>query len=86
MIVLREAYLLAFDKALSWDSKIELQNCTDIGNRYVFSFGIAGEVITGMPLFTVNKVNGELGILGLPDEKNFELLESGTKVDISECI
>ena len=85
MITLKDAYLSAFDKALSWDSEIELQNCTDIGDRYVFSFGIAEESIIGMPLFTVDKVNGELGILGLPDEKNFELLENGKNVDITSC-
>ena len=84
MLALSEVYKIALEDAQKNYEGSELQDCTDIGDRFVFSISYENRSIKGASLITVDKNSGELGYLNLPNEENFELLRNGTEVDISD--
>ena len=81
---LRESYFIALNEAKREYGESELLVCTDIGDRFVFAIGYEGRSIKGASLITIGKHSGEIGYLCLPDDENFELLDKGVQVDITD--
>ena len=84
MINIKEAYCIALTETQKQYEGSELQSCIDIGDRYVFSVSFEGCSIKGASLIAVNRENGEIAYLSLPNDENFEMLRKGKQVDISE--
>ena len=83
MLELNEACAVALEEAGKSYEDSELQVCTDIGDRFVFSVGFEGHSIKGAPLITVDKKSGAIGYLNLPNPEVFKLLRNGTVIDIA---
>jgi hypothetical protein len=84
MIDIKKAYDIALTDSKKTYEKSEINNCIDIGGRFVFSLSCEGYSIKGAPLISVDKNNGEIGYLHLPNVKIFELLRNGEKIDLTE--
>ena len=83
---IKEAYTIALDDAKKDYGESELLVCNDIGDRFVFAVGFEGRAIKGAALIAVDKSDGEISYLNLPDDDNFELLSKGTLIEISDIL
>ena len=83
---IKEAYKIALEDAKKDYGDSELLACNDIGDRFVFAIGFEGRAIKGASLIAVDKNNGEISYLHLPDEDNFELLSKGTQVEVTDIL
>ena len=64
---------------------MEIKQCTDIGNDYVFAFGVNGkdDVLPGTPFVRISKDSGKCSFMTIPPIENLELLEKGKEVAIN---
>lgn len=72
------------NKAANEVPDMEIKQCTDIGNEYVFSFGVKGEddVVPGTPFVRVSKDDGKCSFMTVPPIENLELLAKGKEISI----
>jgi len=83
MFDLIKAYHFAAIDASTKYKSAEVIGCTDIGDRYVFDFGVNGEPLIGAPSFVVNKETGDITYISVPPIENLKVLKKGISVDIS---
>ena len=66
-------------------SDYEIKECTDIGDKYAFSFGNKGDDMLppGLPIICVNKETGKISELTIPPIENLDILGKGTNVPLN---
>lgn len=80
-------WLIDLKKACSIAKKefkdLELINCIDIGDKYVFSFGVnKDDVPPGLPIVCVQKENGKVSYMTIPPLENLKILENGKEIEV----
>ena len=81
--------MIPFEKLKSIAAKempnMEIKQCTDIGDDYVFSFGTKGtdDVLPGTPFVRIAKDSGKCSFMTIPPIENLDLLEKGKEVSIN---
>lgn len=65
---------------------LDIMQCTDIGDRFAFSFGIKAtdDVPPGTPIICVDKSNGKVSYLTIPPIETLDLLEKGHDVPLEQ--
>lgn len=77
MITYEEAY----KKAKKENEDLKIISCVDIGEKYVFSFGIDKDNIPpGIPMVSVSKGNAKVEYFTIPPLENIDLLEKGKEL------
>lgn len=77
--------MITFEKAYKKAEKefedLNIISCVDIGEKYVFSFGIDKDNIPpGIPMVSVEKENAKVEYFTIPPIENIELLDKGTEL------
>ena len=78
MITIQKACELAKKEMKEYD----IIDCVDIGDEYVFSFSLDGEIVPATPMISIAKKNGKLSYFTIPPIENIDVLNNGTKIDI----
>lgn len=77
MITYEEAYKRANNEY----EDLKTISCIDIGEKYVFSFGIdKDDIPPGVPMVSISKKNAKVGYLTISPFENIELLEKGKEI------
>lgn len=80
--------MMPFEKLKSIAEKempdMEVKQCTDIGDEFVFSFGEKGtdEVLPGTPFIRIEKESGKCSFMTVPPIENLELLMKGKEIEL----
>lgn len=77
MITIREACELVKKEMKGLD----IAECVDIGDKYIFSFVFDDEIPPGTPMIGVAKENGEISYFTIPPIQNIDILNNGKKIN-----
>jgi hypothetical protein len=82
MITIQDACKLAQKEM----KEFRINECIDIGDKYIFTFVFEDEMPPGTPMISVVKRNGKISYFTIPPIQNINILNAGKKIELTNML